>query len=354
MRLVLSVIFLIFILLVVSCVKQNKPVDDPTILYPFRQNGLLGYIDRQGNTIIEPRFNIFDPDAEEYYLTTGEDFPWLRSKFSEGVAVLGIRDENWICIDKSGKTIFEIECSNMEPFIDGFSLVTKGDDYWFVDRSGKNVFRETYEMALSFSEGVAPVYIGDSVNYIDVKGRKIIRTDYISGGMFIEGLAPFTDDSGMHGYIDVTGNVEIEPSYEYADYFSETLAVVSYNRVNEGYLFIDRNGIVVIELGLKYSEVYPFREGLAIVGKYGKYGYIDTDGEEIVEPIYEFVMPFSEGLAAVKNDSGWGFIDSRGTWVIPPRFKSAESFEDGLAWVGTDEGKGYINMEGNFIWRPEE
>lgn len=40
-------------------------------------------------------------------------------------------------------------------------------------------------------------------------------------------------------------------------------------------------------------------EGLAIISQYGKYGFIDKDGNRIVPQIYSYAEEFSEGLACV-------------------------------------------------------
>jgi hypothetical protein len=79
---------------------------------------------------------------------------------------------------------------------------------------------------------------------------------------------------------------------------------------------------------------------------------------------------FSEGLAAVSINDKWGYINKNGEFLIEPRFNEALPFTDGLAFVkvgGYDadavndvvggfeaEGKwGYINKAGSYIWSPQ-
>lgn len=61
------------------------------------------------------------------------------------------------------------------------------------------------------------------------------------------------------------------------------------------------------------------KEGLT-----SKYGYIDTTGNFIVEPVYDGCTKFVEGLAGVKINNKWGAVDRKGNIVIKPQF--LESF----------------------------
>ena len=51
-----------------------------------------------------------------------------------------------------------------------------------------------------------------------------------------------------------------------------------------------------------------------------KYGFIDTNGKEIVPPKYDDVEPFSEGFAKVRRNFYWGLIDETGREIIEPKY----------------------------------
>ena len=55
---------------------------------------------------------------------------------------------------------------------------------------------------------------------------------------------------------------------------------------------------------------YPFY-------KDGKCGFIDTFGNEIVPPMYEYGAYSTEGLAVVRQNGAYGFIDSNNDFVVP-------------------------------------
>ena len=54
----------------------------------------------------------------------------------------------------------------------------------------------------------------------------------------------------------------------------------------------------VIEAKFEYAD--SFSEGLAVAKVEDKYGFIDKPGEFVIQPIYENALSFSEGFAPVK------------------------------------------------------
>jgi len=105
--------------------------------------------------------------------------------------------------------------------------------------------------------------------------------------------------------------------------------------------------------GLKYDYIFPFNDGLAIVIKNQKWGYIDKSGKEIIPLEFDKAQNFKDGLAIVVKNQKCGFIDKSGKIVIPCEYEYAESFSEGLAFVSKDVGKdrkfGFIDKTGKEI-----
>ena len=64
-----------------------------------------------------------------------------------------------------------------------------------------------------------------------------------------------------------------------------------------------------------------------------KVGFIDPQGQWVIEPKYEQAEPFSQGMAAVKENGKWGYISPAGAYVIEPQFDRAFSFRNNRAPV---------------------
>jgi hypothetical protein len=120
-------------------------------------------------------------------------------------------------------------------------------------------------------------------------------------------------------------------------------------RLDGKYGYINRDGEMVLDN--QYLEASSFSDDLV--------GFINTKGEWIIIPQYEKVRAFVNGLAPVKVKR-WGFIDTSGKMVISPEyditaggfglFKFEEKgFINGLSRVKTRNGWGYLDTEGNLL-----
>lgn len=86
------------------------------------------------------------------------------------------------------------------------------------------------------------------------------------------------------------------------------------------------------------------------------YGYIDKNGEFIIEAKFLFINKFIDGLAAVVDPETnlWGYIDKTGQYIISPKFVFASDFSDGLAQVilqETLDTDNYININNEDLKR---
>ncbi|PKP15271.1 MAG: hypothetical protein CVU07_10675, partial [Bacteroidetes bacterium HGW-Bacteroidetes-23] len=112
---------------------------------------------------------------------------------------------------------------------------------------------------------------------------------------------------------------------------------LTYARKNKKMGFIDLNGNWVIEP--KYEKVRAFSKSLAPVLEGKKWGYINTKGEFVVQPMYDDAEVFSaDGLAAVKSKD-WGFVDTSGKLVIPTNYQITAV---GLSMFNSED-KGFVN-----------
>lgn len=116
---------------------------------------------------------------------------------------------------------------------------------------------------------------------------------------------------------------------------------------------IDENRVIIHNksTSIVYEKVDDFSECMALVKNNNGYGYINSQGVEIIPCQYEQASNFKEGVAAVlkKDVEKWGFIDKAGNETLPFIYDSASDFGEGLAAVCTKEFFGYIDALGNHI-----
>ena len=104
------------------------------------------------------------------------------------------------------------------------------------------------------------------------------------------------------------------------------------------YGFIDKNGEFIIEPS--YSYVSDFSEGLAIAYDNTIYRVIDTSGQTIFENT-GLIEPFKNGAAIFTDLTTYkrGFVDAKGKIIAEPVYNTIENFNsDGTALVSQSDG----------------
>ena len=101
------------------------------------------------------------------------------------------------------------------------------------------------------------------------------------------------------------------------------------------------------------ERLYPSTNGDEL------YGYINIQGDFVIEPRFVVAADFSDGLAVASEDGeSFGYIDTSGDFVIEPQFSDAGRFSQGWApvrhaeeWLDDDDVdfqlSGFIDCQGN-------
>lgn len=95
----------------------------------------------------------------------------------------------------------------------------------------------------------------------------------------------------------------------------------------------------------------------------GKWGYVDSQGENVIKYTYDEAEYFVDGRAKVRKGDNYGFIDTFGQPVIPLKYNLIEPWADGVYRVAAsgkykdgvlmDEKYGFISTDGTVILKPE-
>ncbi|MDP6358655.1 MAG: WG repeat-containing protein [Planctomycetota bacterium] len=335
-----------------AAIREGQPaIKNPGPLFPIdSSNNKMGYIDRRGRVVIKPLFD-------------------EAGQFSEGLAPVNVGGKRarpgsakgglWGYIDTSGKFSCKPRFDAAWPFLDGLAPVRVKNKWGSINHRFEFVARPEYFHPPRFFEGYALVRKDKEWMYIDKSGKVILRAADVTVGPTTPGtrlLGPFPVGEEF-GFVDLDGNMFIQPRFSYARHFREGLALVCLGDLTG---FIDKTGEIAIEP--QFSQPYVligFSDGLFPVSIRNKWGYIDKTGKIVIGVKFDLARRFSEGLGRVLiggvRDGKWGFIDKTGAYSIPPRFHWASGFKNGLANVKIGEyqnySDAYIDTKGNFVWQ---
>lgn len=170
------------------------------------------------------------------------------------------------------------------------------------------------------------------------------EVDYIYCCMEAEDIFMILDYYGW-GYYNYFGEKIGEDSYTRAYPFTKEGVAVVYKDGKYG--FIDINGEPVGDF--IYDDLAPYSEGLAYFAKGEEYGFMNSDGSVAFYLDCDSVSSFSEGKAYFSIDGKYGYIDTTGNCVIPAEYSDADYFKNGLALVTVDGYKGAINDKGEVV-----
>ena len=316
-------------------------------------NGKVGFIDKSGRMVIEPRFLHAEPYNNPMFcdghipVSVGEypniyygiinhagDFVIqpkyvILKNFSEGLAPF-YKDGLWGFIDKQGNEVISAQYKSVKHFSEGFAAVEKGNQHFvYIDKRGQVVLEKTSGLVFNWNDDVFPI-------------RKM---EFSWAGSFHNGLAR-VECSGKKGLIDKSGKFT-RIKFDSFNEFSEGLAVFSINNYTVcGY--VDINLKVVIKP--QFINAGDFHNGRAVVYLGNKAGFIDTTGRVVIPCQFDNASAFSEGVAAIEVNKKFGYVDMSGNVIVPHRFDSAMDFSEGLAAVQENGSWGFIDKTGNYAF----
>ena len=233
-------------------------------LIAFSIKDKWGYINEKGETIIKPLFDYANPFDDNHARVVLDKKDYLISKKGEKFTGL--------LVDQIGS--YQYSFNNDHKLLDVNSkmyYVKKDNKIGLVNDELEVVVEPSYDEISNFNEGYAYVKKDNKYGYINMQGELIIPLIYDDAEYFSEGLAPVVKD-GKWGVIDINNDVKIDFMFKgYLNPFFDGLAVYRKREYpsNKGYYTNDKCGYINIKGEVVIEPIYRnakrFINGVAIV-----------------------------------------------------------------------------------------
>ncbi len=308
-------------------------------------------------------WHVLDYDGDEIFSLENVE---KISAYSEGFYTLKLAASHpehpgrWAYANREGKITIVPDADIVKNFTEGRAVIIKikgeykkSKMFGFIDTLGNEIVPTDLIYASDYQEGRAYCMDFDKNKfYLDKNGNRVLTLDSLVGYPYSDGLACVTTKALKCGYMNRDGEVVIDLKFDEPGEFSEGLAqALIYDKVG----YIDTTGTYVIEKQFDLGK--PFKEGRAVVGYADhnyrfKYAYIDKKGNRLCDPVYEWASDYHEGMALVLKEGKLGFLSLDGLEAIPIKYNFAVDFANGIAYVSSKEDnfKAYIDKSGEEVF----
>lgn len=197
------------------------------------------------------------------------------------------------------------------------------------------------------------------MGYATPDDEVMLKGDYSFLRPFSEKHASARISGSKMGIIDEKGNEVIPFEYNYTSSVGSGLfAVKTESKDKVGYMNLEGNYVVEPKYDMGFA--FKGKRARVAVGNYQsfmdfkymetcKYGFIDEKGNEVIAAEYDWAGDFGDGIAPVAKNGRYFFIDQDGNKVDDKTYSNLSGFRGELCWVGKGRKGGFINRDNEVV-----
>ncbi len=224
------------------------------------------------------------------------------------------KENKYIIIDKEGNTIIEDKFDDVEG-INGEYIIAKNENkVGIIDKTGETKVEFKYQEI----KAAGDYYItkkNDKFGIIDINGEEKVAHEAID-------ISYYT--SGKFFIVDYLENNKLESKVIDTNFETKVIGIVTEVNETKGYFRLyEEQGYKYYNFKFeeKASQNILTTNTLFLSKKNGKYGFVDKEGKVVVDYIYDDATEQnSSGYAGIKKDGLWGAIDTKGKVIIEPEY----------------------------------
>lgn len=259
------------------------------------------------------------------------------------------KDGKYGIVKLNGETL--ISCLYDEIDIEGIYIYAlKNEEQTIFNTSGEKIEDQKYKSVYNVENTNYKITINDENKYgvLDENNNSIISNNYFYIGYLGNNYFVVSGQNGKNGIIDNKGDVILDTKYDTIEKIEDTNLIDAVeintntitlfnnemkelNKMSNANIFVEKNYIrIYSNKEQKYfnsngeeksnKEILSQNKIFSDV-KDGKWGFVDSNGNVIVDYIYDEVTEQnSYGFAGIKKDGKWGSINEDGQVIIEPTY----------------------------------
>ncbi len=277
----------------------------------------------------------------------------VKSFGNDHIAAVLDYDDKWIFIDTSGMNAFSGKFDKTDNCVQEKAAVVKDGQAMYIDINGDPVITDGYIMEKNsdidtisefrdIQSNLILAKVDDVWNYYDATTYEKQHGGYFDATLATLGICGVARGMTSWAIADSKGNL-------ITDYIYESVVVDERGILARNECYFAQNSLMYYlydltgkEIAGPYDEARAFNDNTyAAVKKNDRWIFVDAQGHEKDLGNFENAKSFSNGLAPVQIDGNWGYIDMNGNVVIDCQFVDANMI--------TGYGVGFVKI--NTMWK---
>lgn len=279
---------------ILPCIYEEIEYNKTNNIFIAQKASKQGIIAIDGETII--------PIEYDYILCTGNK---ITAQKDEEVEIYNAKGEK-----QQSKYDNSIETSNENYII----TIDEQDKFGIVNKEGQVLIRNEYQYIEYAFEDYFIATENGKVGVIDVNKGEVIEFKY-------DIIQKIKDKNVLQAIISSTNTIEIYNNKVEKQASIKDAILYTYDNYiklisDKDMKYLDNNGNVISNKELlKENKTFAYK-------KDGKWGFIDSSDNTIIEAKYDMVTEFNEyGFAGIKKDGKWGVVNEEGKIIVEPSYK---------------------------------
>lgn len=334
---------------------------------PAENNDLFGFTDTSGVFVIKPQYdevNSFQEGlaivhkGDTVFFINKENKNTLQKYFSDaqsffnGLAPVKIKND-WFFIDRMGEiksTAFE----EINEVSENIYIVKKGNLYGAVNAFGEILIEPRYEQLGDFKNQIAYCQLEGKYGFINLSGY-IHKPEFEWISEFNENNLAIYKLNNKYGLIKSNGEILTPPNFDLILKGNNNIYVVVKNNL---YGFYSGEGCFLSELFYDFAKeknVNYYTNGFQLkLIKKGAFALADLNGKRLFDfGTYNEVNFANDGLMLLKKQQKYGYVDQKLNLTIPFKYQTANDFKFGRAIVVNKLKNILINTKGDELFSTE-